>query len=406
MKTLWILNHYAQAPGGPGGLRHFSLAHHLRELGWQVWVIGASTELGTGNQRLMAGESSRVERIDGVPFLWVRASQYKGNGLLRAANMLTYAVNAQRRSMLRGLPRPDVVLGSSVHPLTGAAASRLARRYGVPFIFEVRDLWPETLIAFGRLRRGGIVARALRALEANLYRRAEVVLSVLPLAAEYISQFGVDPQKVVWIPNGIDPSRFEGAPPPEHDGEFTYMYLGAHGQANALEVVLNAMAILERRALPRPIGLRFVGDGARKPALIEKATQLRLSRVSFEPAVPAGKVPEVVSGADAFVSSSLDRPGLYRYGVSMNKLFDYMAAARPTITALDSVNNPVLDAGCGFVVPPENPEALASAMARLAGLPHKERARMALAGRHHVEQNYDYRVLAVRLCQVLDGMTS
>ena len=116
--------------------------------------------------------------------------------------------------MARGLEDPDVVIGSSVHPLAGVAACRLARRHGVPFVFEVRDLWPESLIAFGRISRHGLPAILLRSLEKGLYRRAASIISVLPKASDYIAGKGVATDKVVWIPNGVDLRRFGPASQP------------------------------------------------------------------------------------------------------------------------------------------------------------------------------------------------
>jgi len=152
LKQVWILNHYAQEPGGAGGTRHFSLAKHLQTLGWQTTVLAASVELNTGRQRLVNNENTRLDSFEGVSFLWVKTPPYKGNGGGRMLNMLAYAFRVCLPSTTRELARPDVVVGSSVHPFAAVSGAWLAKRHRVPFVFEVRDLWPQTLVDLGRLK--------------------------------------------------------------------------------------------------------------------------------------------------------------------------------------------------------------------------------------------------------------
>ena len=319
MRTLWILNHYAQAPSGPGGTRHFALARNLRQEGWDTSIIAASTELHGKGQRLNRRERVRIEDHDGVRFVWIRVPDYSGNGLGRIRNMTAFSLRAAARGRLQGIANPDVVIGSSVHPLAGVAASRLARRHGVPFVFEVRDLWPETLIAFGRVSRYGLPAILLRSIEKRLYRRAASVISVLPKAADYIAKCGTRADKVVWIPNGVDLNRFDFTSPPPHKETFTFMYLGAHGQANSLGTLVEAVKLLESGEVPGKLRVRLIGAGLEKDRLEAMAKKLRLTAISFEPPVPAERVPEVAAEADGFVICARQLPGLYRFGISMNK---------------------------------------------------------------------------------------
>jgi len=405
MPTVWVLNHYAQEPGGPGGVRHFALARHLRALGWNACIIAASVELNTGRQRLLPGEQRRLESHDGVPFLWLKVPVYAGNGPGRMVNMLAYALRALMRWNLRGLPRPQVVIGSSVHPFAAWAGARLARRHRVPFVFEVRDLWPQTLIDLGRLREGSLVARALRLLERHLYRCADRILILMPGATEYIRTLGVSRDKIVWLPNGVDIGEFPYHPRSDRREEpFTLMYFGAHGTANGLENLIRAMAILkERRASPAPL-LRLIGDGPMKPSLRRLAVEMQLDNVRFEDPVPKADIPAVAAQADAFVFNLVASP-VFRYGISSNKLFDFMAAGRPVIFSCESVNNPVAEAHAGITVPPDRPERLADAIETIAALSAAQRETMGLNARRYVERNHDYRSLAARLAGVLNELS-
>lgn len=402
MKHVWILNHYAQEPSGPGGTRHFSLARHLPANGWKATIIAASTDHAAGIQRLDDGEPRKLTVHDGVPFLWLKTRAYVGNGTSRISNMLDYTRAVLRRDNLAALEVPDIVIGSSVHPLAAWAGRRLAKRYRVPFIFEVRDLWPQTLIDMGRLSRGHPAALMLRWLEKSLYRDAARVIVLLPRANEYIERLGVSPEKIVWIPNGVDIGNFPAHPPRQSEDVFTLMYFGAHGGANGLDNLLAAMRYVEAHATGRHIILRLIGDGPLKPALEAAARDMGLANVRFEDPVPKNKIPALAAQADAFVLCAQDLPGLYRFGISMNKIFDYMAAERPIVISIDSVNNPIAEAGAGLTVAPENPKALAEAILTLASRPSDERARMGAAGRRHLENNYDMHRLAARLACALD----
>jgi glycosyltransferase involved in cell wall biosynthesis len=367
-------------------------------------VIAASFDADHRCRRLAEGEHARLEVIENVPFLWIRTPDYRGNGVGRMRNMLAYAWRVLSASTIRVLPRPDVVVGSSVHLLAAWAAAIWAKRCKVPFVFEVRDLWPQTLVDMGRLREGSMTTRLLRKLELWLYRRADRIIVLLPFASEYIAPLGIAKEKIVWIPNGANLSRFPCAQtntsrPLER---FTLMYLGAHGQANGLDLMLRAMKLVQEEDGAPPVLLRLVGEGPQKAALQAQALEMRLNNVRFEAAVPKAEVPDLASQADAFVIAVLNLPGLYRYGISMNKLFDYLAAARPVIIASDAANNPVRDAGAGLTVSPGDPHQLAAAIRELAAMPAEERRRMGQSGRAYVERHHDFPRLAARLGELLD----
>lgn len=399
MKQVWILNHYAQEPGGAGGTRHFHLAEYLERCGWQATVIAASVELNSGRQRLRSAETQRYERIAGVPFLWVRTPEYTGNGGGRMVNMLAYAWKAILKKTTRALPRPDVVIGSSVHPFAAVSGALLARRFKVPFVFEVRDLWPQTLVDMGRLREGALMTWLLRKLEIWLYRQAARIVVLLPRAWEYIVPLGIEKERIVWIPNGVDLSLFPPSEIPVREPPlpFTLMYFGAHGQANGLENVLEAM----KRVQDKGIRLRMIGDGPSKPALMAQARDLGLSNVSFESPVPKSQIPTLAAEADAFVFNLIDAP-VFRYGISSNKLFDFMASERPVVFSCDSINNPVADAQAGLTVRAGRPDELADAIVRISAMSINERRQMGRAGRMYVEQNHGFQQLSARLASMLD----
>jgi len=406
MKHVWILNHYAQEPGGAGGTRHYSLAKHLLSHGWRASVIAASVELNTGHQRLADNEKHRMADFDGVTFLWVRTPQYKGNGGGRVKNMLVYALRVLMPSVTQGLGRPDVIVGSSVHLFAALSGAILAWRFGVPFVFEVRDLWPQTLVDMGRLHADGLVTKALKWLEKWLYRRAGRIVVLLPKATDYIVPLGINAEKIIWVPNGVELAGYPEPSQPSGKGNFTLMYFGAHGQANGLDCILYAMAEIKKMPSMQHVKLRLIGDGPLKSELQTRAQSLELYNVEFNVPVPKLGIPSLASEADGFVISVRDLPGLYRFGISMNKIFDYLAAARPIIIASSAANNPVEEAGAGLTVPPEDPIALAKAIVSLVEMTAEQRAVMGYAGRDYVKRYHGFDNLALKLATTLDELVA
>lgn len=399
MKTVWILNHYAQEPGHPGGTRHFSLSRYLPTSGWRAFIIAASVEHNTGRQRLAEGEKTRLENFDGVPFLWVRTPGYKGNGGGRIKNILVYFWRTLRPVTTRALPRPNVIIGSTVHPLAALSGMLLARRFRIPFIYEVRDLWPQSLIDIGKMRAGSFSARALYWLERLLLRGAARIIVLLPQADKYIVPIGIPKERIVYLPNGVELCEIPA--PPTDQNIFTLMYFGAHGQPNGLDCVLRAMHHLKGNPLAVRIRLRLIGNGSLKPGLVELAKKLDLDNVQFEPPVSKREIPALASTADAFIFNLVDGPA-FRFGISSNKLFDFLAASRPIIFSCKASNNPVNEAHAGLTVPPNQSEELAKSILTMASLPIEERIRMGRSGRAYVEANHSFEQIAKRLASVLD----
>jgi glycosyltransferase involved in cell wall biosynthesis len=405
MKHLWILNHYAQEPKGAGGTRHFSLAKSLKNYGWNVSILAASVEHHSGTQRLHHEENQRIESYENVVFLWVKTPVYAGNTIRRVLNIVTYLIQVIRPSVVVGLQRPNAIVGSSVHPLAALAALILSRRYKVPFIFEVRDLWPQTLIDMGKLSERSFSATVLKKLERLLYKNAARIILLPPDAYKYVEALGISSDRIASIPNGVDLSLF---PPQSNDSLvkgsnfFTLMYFGSHGEANGLSNLIHAMKILQRDKIGSQIRLRLIGDGPRKLDLIKLAKDLKLSNVIFESPIPKNDIPAIASEADAFVFNLIDSP-VFNYGISSNKLFDFMASARPIIFCCNSSNNPISEAGAGITVKPGNPDDLANGILAMAQLPTALRLEMGQSAYRFIVKNHDFNYLAGQFAAVIEG---
>jgi glycosyltransferase involved in cell wall biosynthesis len=343
------------------------------------------------------GKLCTFEKFGGVPFLLLRVPAYRSK-MARLWNMFVFAFEVWSGLGTQRMRKPDIVIGSSLTLLAAVAAERLARRLCVPFVLEIRDLWPQTLIDMGmRPHHPAVVGFGM--IERYLYRNADKIITLLPNASEYMVPRGARLNDITWIPNGVNVELmpFPNVPKP-HDG-FTVMYAGFHGLSDDLGPVLDAAAILNKEA-PGRFCFRFVGDGPNKRELQRRVATENIANVAFDDAVPKREVFSVLQEADAFIIAA-KKTDLYRYGMSPNKLHEYMAAARPTIFAGNSHNNPIAEAAAGITVAPEDSMAIARAVETLAALSIDERWEMGLRGRQYIEERHDFARLASRLEQVL-----
>ena len=401
-KSVWIINHYAQSPAGSGGTRHFDLAKRLHELGWKTWIFAASVELNTQRQRLGREERLRSEIHAGVHFRWLKTPPYQGSGFGRIINMMVFSWKILSKTATKDLEQPAVIIGSTVHPLAAAAAVLLAKRHKVPFIFEVRDIWPETLVALGHTRRHSPVAVLLGMLEKWLCRQAHCIISVIPAYEHYLRERNIKAPQVIHIPNGVDLDNIGNVVPYNKRDPFRLTYLGAHGTANDLMTLLRAMEMIELEYQYAAIECHLIGAGPMKPELVDYCAARSLQQVFFHGPVAKSDIVATAANTEAFVLCARKLPSLYKYGISMNKIPDYMAMGRPVIIALEAANNPILDAQAGICVRPECPEQLANAIIRMAGMSEAELREMGLRGRQYVEQKHNMKTLAKRLADVMD----
>ncbi len=402
----------------PGGTRHHELARFLVSKGHRVTVIASPVSYLTGEKAPPPpsgsphffqkwGESKSEAKMGGEQEQGVRVIRaYTYNALHKSFVHRVFAfISFMISSFFAGLSvrNVDVVWGTSPPIFQGWTAWMLARLKGAKFLFEVRDLWPDFAIAVGVLKNPLLINMSLW-LERFLYRRADQVMVNSPGYMEHVASRGA--QRVELIPNGADPAMFNpldmGSPfrASNHlQNRFVVLYAGAHGISNDLDVVLDAAVLLARR-----LDIHFVllGDGKEKANLQARAQQLGVRNVTFLPPVPKSEMGAALAGADACLA--ILKP-LQEYKTTYpNKVFDYMAAGRPVILAIDGVIRQVVEAaGCGLFCEPGNPQALADAVLKLAS-DRDAALQMGLAGRAYLEQHFSREVLAEKLEMLLVGM--
>jgi len=393
----------------PGGTRHHEFARYLAAHGHRVTVIASPVSYLTGTSphpSMERGEDRQgTNQGSGVTIL--RAYTYSAlhkSFVHRFFAFLSFMASSFWLGL--GVRNVDVVWGTSPPIFQGLTAWALARLKRVPFLFEVRDLWPQFAIAVGVLHSRLLIRLSLW-LERFLYRHADRVVVNSPGYEAHVAQRGA--RRVELVPNGADPAMFD----PAADGSdfrhlhrledrFVLLYAGAHGMSNDLGVVLAAARLLTESS--PAVRIVFLGDGKEKPALQQQAAAQGLSNVLFLPPVPKNAMAAALAGADACLA--ILRP-IEEYKTTYpNKVFDYMAAGRPVVLAIDGVIRQVVEAaGCGLFVQPGDPAALASAVAALAADPGRCRS-MGLAGRGYLEAHFSRDRMAEKLAAILDSMLS
>lgn len=388
----------------PGGTRHHELARFLVEKGHRVSVIASPVSYLTGN----ASAASELQTESGITIL--RAYTYKALHRSFFHRVLSF-FSFMASSFWIGLQvkKVDVVWGTSPPIFQGVTAWALARLKRVPFLFEVRDLWPAFAIQVGVLRNP-LLIRLSEWLERFLYHRATRMLVNSPGFIAHIRARGAG--KIDLVANGADPRMFD----PQSKGDtfrkaynledkFVLLYAGAHGMSNDLEVVLAAASQLQSEPLEtgRPIVIVLLGDGKEKPALQAKAEALQLQNVIFAPPVPKTEMPGALAAADACLAILKPIP-LYAT-VYPNKVFDYMAAGKPVVLAIDGVIRQAVEAARGGIfTEPGSPTALVSAIRQLSADPAECQA-MGRRGRQYIETHFDRKVLADQLEKIFKELT-
>jgi len=407
MHILYI-NHYAGSPRHGMEFRPHYMAKHWLRMGHDVTVVAATaSHLRQKSPDIV--QDMGEEMVEGVRYVWLKTPAYKANDLRRVLNMASFVASLYRfRKRLVQMFKPDTVIASSTYTWDIFPARTIARLAGAKLVFEVHDLWPLSPMQLGGMSRFHPFIVSLQMGEDYACRHADAVVSMLPYADGYLCGRGMHRDKFHYVPNGIDFSEWhsggEALPAPHRAllddcgrrGEFVVCYAGSHGISDALDVLIDAALAVRNH----PITFMLVGQGPEKARLREKVEKMGLKNMHFLDPIPKSAIPELLRSADCLYIGGMNQP-LYEFGISPNKLMDYMAAGRPIVSAFQGRNDLIRAAGCGFSVGAEDAASIARAIVRLMEMPAQERERLGAAGKEYVRANHDYTHLARKFLQVL-----
>ncbi|MEH7437945.1 glycosyltransferase family 4 protein [Neobacillus drentensis] len=407
MKIL-LINHYVGSNIHGMEYRPYYLAKEWVKNGHEVTMIGASfSHIRTVQPEVEKGW--KEEFLDGIRYLWVKAPAYTGNGVKRTINMMVFVKEVYlKASQLAETYKPDVVIASSTYPLDIYPARKIANKAGAKLIFEVHDLWPLSPMELGNMSAKHPFIMVMQKGENDAYRYADMVVSLLPKADRHMFEHGLEPSKFRYLPNGIDVEQWESSTekiPVEHeeiiqqlkkDGKFLIGYAGTHGIANALEYVIDAAELVR----DEPVAFVLVGKGPERDNLIKRANEKKLTNIHFLPVINKKAIPDFLSKMDALYIGWRRSP-LYRFGVSPNKLLDYLMAGRPIIHGIEAGNDLVAESSAGISIEPENPSEIASAVKKMRNYSKEALNEMGMNGKRFVVDTHDYRVLSQKFIDIM-----
>jgi glycosyltransferase involved in cell wall biosynthesis len=405
-----IVHQYYLMPGAPGGSRFNEMAAAWSKAGHDVSVIAGALDYATGETPARFRGRWVTREQDGGVAVWrcYVPSSYNRSYAGRAVAFLGFALSAATAAIQSG--RHDVVIATSP-PLLAALPGWIAARCRLrpsPWVFEVRDLWPESAVTTGVIAEGSLIARLLFALERWAYRSAARINVLTPAFADNIVDRGLAPrEKITEIPNGADVDVFKPADSSElratlgWSAKFVALYAGAHGRANAIGQLVAAAEHLVHRS---DILIASVGDGPERAECERMASLKGLTNIVFLGVRPKSEMPRFVNAADAGLAV-LQRNPTFKT-VYPNKVFDYMACERPVVLAIDGVARRLVcdRAKAGLFAEPEDPRAIAEAIVTLAE--DRERCRLlGRNGRQWVMEHATREALAAKYLALLEELT-
>jgi colanic acid biosynthesis glycosyl transferase WcaI len=394
VKILYVSQYFPPEMGAPAA-RAAELSMHWARMGHEVTVLTGFPNHPTGvvpeNWRSRFRHLHDTEIADGVrvvrTWLWPLPNR-KAHERIR--NYVSFCVSAGISGL--ALPKSDVIIATSPQLLCALAGWWLAWWKSVPFVFEVRDLWPESLAAVGAGTSGSLLHRTLGAIAEFLYRRASLIVVVSPAFREHLMRYwSVPAEKIAVVENGVETDVFRLEPAASQlrrelrfEDRFLVCYIGTMGNAHGLETLIAAAEEL-RTALPNATFL-LIGEGAEKEHIVELAARRRLANIQFLGQQPRERIPAYISAADVCVVM-LKKSELFKT-VIPTKLLEYMACEKPVIVAVDGQARQIVEeAAAGVFVEPENSNALVRVILELASAPERRR-QMGVNGREHILNNF------------------
>lgn len=403
-KTIWLINQYASTPETGMGGRHYYLAEELAKKGYKVYVIAAAYTHLLRHPPIMS-KDVEIEKInDNFNFVWIKLPHYsEAHSKQRVFNWFNFAWKIKKLKNL-SLYKPDLILYSSPSPFGYMGAKSLANSYNCPFVFEVRDIWPLTLLELGGYSRKHPFIKFMQYIEDTAYKNSDFVVSNLANAVEHMQNRGMETSKFRWIPNGFSLSEVISKDPLDEDvvvkipkNKFIIGYTGTIGVANALDDLINAANLAKEY---KDIHFILVGNGKEKEELVAKVVELGLDNITFIDGIPKKQIQSILALFDTCYIGWHNNP-LYQFGIAPNKLPEYLYSGKPIIHAFSGYGDPVKISKSGVTVHAENPDAIFAGILELYHMTEDQRKILGENGKKFAIEKFDYSQLANEILSFL-----
>jgi glycosyltransferase involved in cell wall biosynthesis len=393
--------------------RNYYFAKNFLELGHEVSICAASySHVRNTNPDLKNG-FYLFEKINNINYFWLKTFKHKGksSSFIRVINMFVFLFQLFRfKKYIKETIKPDLIIVSTPEPIC-VFFKLFYKEKSVKFIYEIRDLWPLSLIELGAYSKLNPFVVLCQIAETYGCKSYNFVVSLFESSKSYLVSKGMDANKFIYIPNGVDIRSNSIIEPNCCDETQTYInkiiskskegylnvcYLGTHGKANALEYLIQAFNILKNYN----IFLFMFGEGPDKKALMDLARKLKIDNIMFLGFIKKEAVFQLLNNFD-FLYLGWRNKALYKHGISPNKIFDYMLSAKPVIQSINTAFDIVSEANCGITVEAENPQAIADAIIKLKNMSKEERDILGQNGKKYVLDKHNYRTLAVKYIDII-----
>lgn len=405
MKKVWLVSHYAMPPHLEVRIKTLKYAEILQNRGYDVLLITASTIHNT-NINLIETKDKYAEReYNGLKYVHIKCSQYLGSGLKRIKNLLQF----QRRfkSVMKNFEKPDVII-ADCNCVNYKGILSFARKYKIPFISEIRDLWPLSIVEYKNISERNPVIKYLYKQEKRMYRLSDAIIFSMEGGSQYIKEKkwdnAVDTNKVFNINNGLDVELQEKQikecrlDDEDLNGRFfKIIYAGSIRSVNAVDALIKAAEKLKDK---NDIKFLIYGDGDKREELEKYCSENLLDNVVFKGQVDKKYIPYICSQANINIIS-VKESNISKYGVSWNKLFDYMNAGKPILSTVKPNYDLLERYNCGLSLPEQSGEAIADAVLKIYNLPNEEYAVMCENAKN-AAKDFDYSILTDKLIEVID----
>ncbi|MFD2639173.1 glycosyltransferase family 4 protein [Piscibacillus salipiscarius] len=412
-KNIWILNHYATDMYYNEGGRHYSFASNLKSKDYNPVIFCANTR-HNNNDYVDTGESLYVtEHSNGIPFNFVKTRPYEDNGIQRIKNMLSFYKNVKKaaKQYSKVNSKPDIIIASSVHPLALIAGVKLAKYYNIPCITEVRDLWPESLVAYGVIKPNNILTKLLYKGEKWIYKKSNRIIMTWPGGGKYIEDKGwsndINLNNVHHISNGVELETFDYNcenyeyidSDLDNRNQKNIVYTGSIRKVNNINNLLDVAKLIKHEG-KNDIRFLIFGNGNELENLIDRCNREGINNVIFKGRVDKKFIPSILTKSTINIlhnsSTSLDK-----YGQSQNKLFEYLAAGNPIVQTYTTGFSVYQKYNCGLSSSNQHPSDIAQNILYL--IENREKRQFLGENARKASYDFDYKELTNKLIELIES---
>ena len=403
--------------------RHYWFADQLKKRGHEVTVFCANTYLNGEYAIALEKEKFAIRELDDIPFVFVKTITSQGNGIDRIKNMGFFYKNLfpSTKAYAKKYGKPDVIVASSVHPLTMIAGIQIGKKMQVPCICEIRDLWPEAIFQFGKAKENSLLGRALIRGEHWIYKKADALIFTKEGDTDYLKERGwitsqggdIDLNKCHYINNGVDIVACEERsklmqmddPDLNDDRKFNITYVGTIRPVNNVGNLLDTAKLIKAKEGYADVQFLIYGDGNELPNLQERVKNEKLDTVKLKGYVNRQYVPYILSKSSINMLNYSQGKYNWSRGNSSNKLFEYMASGKPIISTVHMGYSIIKKYNCGVELDEDTPEALAKEIIRFHDMDVAQRDEIGRNAKNGAK-DFDFSVLTDKLLKVIESVVS